>query len=511
MNAPWYKDALMGVSAKPTWALTGALKRCLDAIIAQEQEPVLAYSRSVALVVSARRAAVFPPHNAVTRHPPAGDDKRVLPPNHPWMPVLAFCFEGALPRLQREIFQHLLCHKCTLPYPLLLPALRLGLQSEVMRHYLLPILGTRGRWLAALNPLWTYAVGVDEISVEKDDPSQDIWELGAFSQRLGYLQRIREQDPAQARELLSASLGELPAKERLAFIKLFGTGLEADDEVLLERLLKDRSQHVRKSASILLARLPETKHAQQLNTWLSELITCHQDVVSNHWTCDAPKQVDDQWKKAGVNLQRSSHETLGERAWWLYQLVSLMPLRWWRTHTGMSPSQLIVWAQQTDWRNALMRGWREQAGNEGDIEWVIALLDAGQTLPKGDQMNKVSDCDPAHYELYLPTSLDVLFNKSTTHHILSRTIASYPLERKLSKEYSSKFLQSLTQAITLDKVHLNKTQREQLVEFITLLDLKSLKNWQVSSEIIQSKEQAEIISDFKRIIETRHIMQSNPL
>ena len=58
--------------------------------------------------------------------------------------------------------------------------------------------GSRARWLAGLNPDWTFVTA-------HAGAGQDAWRLGGKSQRRGYLAALRTRDPGAARELITAS------------------------------------------------------------------------------------------------------------------------------------------------------------------------------------------------------------------------------------------------------------------------------------------------------------------
>jgi hypothetical protein len=59
---------------------------------------------------------------------------------------------------------------------------------------------------------------------------------------------------------------------------------------------------------------------------------------------------------------------VGERAWWLHQLVSATPLSTW---TG-EPARLVEQAPP-----ALRQAWAEAAARQRNDEWAMALLEAG--------------------------------------------------------------------------------------------------------------------------------------
>lgn len=185
---------------------------------------------------------------------------------------------------------------------------------------------------------------------------------------------MRRDDPLRAREWLVASVSPLPARERAELIATLAEGLGPDDEPALLRWLGDRSREVRQTVLGLLVRLPQGSHAQQAAARLEPLLRRERVLLRQRWVIDAPEQVDPSWEAAAIDTTRPKHDSLGERGWWLLQLVRQTPLAWWTAHTGMSPGELLAWAVGTDWSEALLRGWREVLTHTPDEAWCEAFL-----------------------------------------------------------------------------------------------------------------------------------------
>jgi hypothetical protein len=96
-------------------------------------------------------------------------------------------------------------------------------------------------------------------------------------------------------------------------------------------------------------------------------------------TIDAPAAFDPAWKADGIDEARPKGHSLGDRAWWLYQLVRRASLAWWETETGMTPAALLAWARKSDWKDALLAGWAEAQAVQRRVEWAEAFL--GTRLP----------------------------------------------------------------------------------------------------------------------------------
>ena len=248
------------------------------------------------------------------------------------------------------------------PHRLLPKLLDWGRQSRAHRPFLLPVLGERGRWLARLNPDWAYAAG--QGGMEGD------WDTGSLDQRLLYLKQLRLTDPAQGRALVEQALTETGAKERAALVAALETGLNDGDEDLLEGVLKDRGKEVRAAAAALLARLPHSSFVARMGQRLTACLS----PAGNTWQLTPPETFASDWKADGLEEAKPSHEKLGPRAWWLYQLTRSVPLTWWEQATGMNPTALLLWAKEGEWRAALWRGWLELLDQALNPYWAEAFL-----------------------------------------------------------------------------------------------------------------------------------------
>jgi len=117
--------------------------------------------------------------------------------------------------------------------------------------------GSRARWLAGLNPDWTFVTAHAR-------PGDDAWRLGDAGQRRGYLTALRAHDPGAARELIAGNWDAAGPDERVMFVNVMAGGLSLADEPLLEAALDDRSAWVRKMAADVLAALPGSALAQRM-------------------------------------------------------------------------------------------------------------------------------------------------------------------------------------------------------------------------------------------------------
>lgn len=251
-----------------------------------------------------------------------------------------------------------------LPHALLVEALNEGRRSVELRSWLTPVLGERGRWLAGLNPQWSYASGVQETA-----HAELIWQEGSIEQRVALLHSERETVPDQARARLEASLKELNAKERAPMVQALGVGLSMADEPLLEKLLTDRSKEVRENAARLLSRLPQSAHSLRIMGWLQAMLSRN---AKGEWQIEPPEEGSKDWERDGIALQPPAY-IKGVKAWWLQQMVELAPMDFWLQTLEMTPEQLWDWSRRSDWKTALRQGWLAALRDQPDVRWIALL------------------------------------------------------------------------------------------------------------------------------------------
>lgn len=370
--APLLPSALVGTdrqaAAWPRWP--GDMGELLAQLATGSDAPATALRIAAVLATCGLAGAQGEPWEAPLPAAAADDSRPALDePN--LLRLVAWAFGDGPPRLHQVICLALGQAGHRLPVALLPAALELGRRSLVLRPLLIPVLGERGLWLAAQRDDWRYAAGVG--ATEAADMR---WTDGTIEQRRTFLAHERRHDPAAARERLVAALPELPAKERAELVGELAIGLGAADETLLDALRADRSREVRQAALGLLLRLPMAAHPQRAAARIATLLKHERVLLRKRWQIDAPVEAIADWKADQLDPARPQHESLGERAWWLYQLVRQVPLDWWTRHTGATPAELLDWARSTDWTEALLRGWRDVLFAAPQLAWCEAFLDA---------------------------------------------------------------------------------------------------------------------------------------
>ncbi|MBS0353361.1 MAG: hypothetical protein JSR83_05595 [Proteobacteria bacterium] len=270
--------------------------------------------------------------------------------------------------LRREAFFRLASKSYCLAPSLLPHALTLGQENHELRPALLPVIGQRGQWLAGLNPEWAYAAG-------EAAPASDLalWENGSQDQRKHLLGRLRQSDPGQARSLLQDGFSQLDARERASLLETMSAGLGLPDEDFLESLLADRSREVRQRAANLLATLPDSRFSRRMTERMAACLG-QAPLPGSVFPLEAPAGFSSDWKSDALEENRAKNESLGERAWWLYQIARCVPLAWWTKTTGLSPGDLIEWAHSTDWSEAILRAWYDALLRNPEADWAAEFV-----------------------------------------------------------------------------------------------------------------------------------------
>ncbi|MET7401469.1 DUF5691 domain-containing protein [Dactylosporangium sp. NPDC005572] len=243
----------------------------------------------------------------------------------------------------------------------LLPALlETGRKHRALRPLIADAGGPRAAWLAAQRPEWGFLGTVAGGDAPPDDPA--VWELGAIGRRVGYLTALRRRDPARARELLAAAWPAETPDDRAALLGALATGLSADDQGLLETGLDDRRKEVRVAAVELLALLPDSGYAQRM----TDRSTACVRVQGGRVVINPPTACDKGMRRDGIAPRPPAG--VGERAWWLEELLTRTPLRVWG-----EPGEFLRLPVTPEWAAVLRRGLARAAAAQRDPRWATAL------------------------------------------------------------------------------------------------------------------------------------------
>jgi hypothetical protein len=247
------------------------------------------------------------------------------------------------------------------------------------------VAGLRGRWLAALNPAWSYLLAQPDAATPAEpasasDPAADpAWQLGTPDQRRGYLAALRAVRPPAAAALLTGAWDTATPDERHAFLEILREGLSLADEPLLERALDDKRQEVRQSAAWLLMALPGAALGHRMAERAAGCLRI--DPAASRLVVTPPGDYDSGLRRDGVVRRLPNGSPAGgERAWWMEQILARTPLATWTSRFARVPGEIVIlpMGQQAP---PVLRGWARAAIEQRDRDWAVALIDlavAGQ-------------------------------------------------------------------------------------------------------------------------------------
>jgi hypothetical protein len=204
-------------------------------------------------------------------------------------------------------------------------------------------------------------------------------------ERLALLHEVRRVAPALARELVAATWASEKADDRAAFLETYAAGLSMDDEPFLEGSLDDRSKEVRRVSAGLLARLPDSRLAARMLERVRPLLEWSGGEKPRmlglrpgqpaRLQVTLPKACDKAMVRDGVEPKPPpDRKGMGEKAWWLFQMLSAIPPSAWSQQWGAAPAELLVAATAGEWSELLLGGWAAAAQTFGDIAWAEELL-----------------------------------------------------------------------------------------------------------------------------------------
>lgn len=274
-----------------------------------------------------------------------------------------------------------------LPPELLPAALDAGARSTSLRPLLAPVLGARGCWLARFNANWQWLTTMlDGLDGANAMTAETVWNEGTPAQRLAAFRRVRAEDPSRARAWIAETWKSEKADFRAAVVEALADGLSTEDEPFLQAAMDDRSHAVRTAAAALLARLPASALAQRMCERADTLLDYKRStkpillrfatgkVFSDppgRLVVTPPEAWDRGWQDDGIEEKPPSD--VGARAWWLIQLLALIPPAHWQARFAVPAEDLIAAAEKDEWRLAVLEGWTRAAIAHRDVGWAEAV------------------------------------------------------------------------------------------------------------------------------------------
>ncbi|MEM7715648.1 MAG: DUF5691 domain-containing protein, partial [Cyanobacteria bacterium P01_A01_bin.68] len=246
--------------------------------------------------------------------------------------------------------------------------LTLGKINNHLRKDILPILGKRGIWLAALNPDWNYVSG---------ENTDKIWKNGSLEAKTNLLKELRQSEPKKGREQLKNIWSKERAQERSILLEALEVSINVDDEPFLEDALDDRSKLVRDVAARLLAQIPESKLVKRMIERVRPLLSLDSKGIE----VELPKKCTVEMTQDGIDESKYI-PSLGEKASLLLQMLACIPPSTWSNDWKRKPIELIKILEGSKWEKLFLEAWTTATVRSKDIVWAEALLTSSVRLYK---------------------------------------------------------------------------------------------------------------------------------
>lgn len=443
-----------------TTALLGTERRSVDAArlpepvaagLRAESDPATGVLAAAALATSYRRAGARP---ARIPHLPAAAPTDDLPPvGTAAASRLAGLLAGGDTELIIEWLRSVAAAGRRAPaesMPALLDLAGASTADSELAAAIVAATGRRGAWLAGLQPRWSKALaahlppappagstsGQADHAGQAEQAVETLWTHGEPSERRRYFTELRRRAPAAAAALLLESWKQETGPDRHAFVGMLAEGLCGSDEVLLEVALDDRRRDVREAAALLLSQLPHSAFAGRMSARIAECVRIDRRLTGRRITVTPPEACDKAMERDGIRAKRETKQ-LGDRAWWLGQLVLSTPLPVWRELFDIEPPALLSLSVEDGWGRVLRDGWTAAAVRQNNAQWALALLpkvsenyhcDLVRTIPEGQRADAVTS----------------LLRRSDLFGLTPRTVMQ---TRALLSECPAPWPQSLTDAV----------------------------------------------------------------
>ncbi len=287
-------------------------------------------------------------------------DEKILacgPENHQHLPATTIdhflrMVRGEYPEVLSEWLGIAAASDYVLPSRVLPELLLLGTKDHSLRPMVRKLAGVRGLWIAErhANLSWIF---------EGEKWDEQSWLDGSSSERLAWLRHKRASDPEQAMTALISQWSGEKVAMRESILRLISENPLPSDEAWLENVaLRENREEHRELASIALARLP-SEFRQRAISRIRSCIKIERRMLKRILVVEPPNVFDASWAADGI--KEKPPQGLGEKAWWLRQIVSLVPLAVFPELLGCEPGELFALPMERDWQEPLWHGWIDSA------------------------------------------------------------------------------------------------------------------------------------------------------
>ncbi|MBL8211888.1 MAG: hypothetical protein JNK87_14315 [Bryobacterales bacterium] len=348
----------------------------LDSLLSglREKEPAQQLLDTLAMLVAYEQAGpvTMPPPELP---PPAPEDPRPRGPGKHLLALLVGREQGRL-ALVGEWLELMVESGKRPPEQYIAALLSTGDEQPKLRPLIRKAVGPLGEWLAPRLDFGKWMV--------PPGPAEQVWETGSLQERCQALQRIRDKDRAQARELLDKVWPKENAGARQQLLEAYATPPVKEDEDWLEAKLDDRSVFLRRIVADRLVLLPRSRLVERMKKRLAGRITFQSAVLFEELTEDMERD--------GIE-RRPSQPHMSEPEWWTMQALASIPPSYWPRTLKRRPMELYPARFRMSHGHMVESGWRAAAIRFRDQDWLGMIFEEHRG-PMTDSPDLLAAMDP---------------------------------------------------------------------------------------------------------------------
>ena len=226
-------------------------------------------------------------------------------------------------------------------------------KNPALRTAVPALAGERGLWIAGRHRRFSWML--EGIAVD-----ENAWDDGEPAERLAWLRQTRLIDPSRAAAAISSQWSGEDAPLRESILRIVAESPQPCNEEWLESLaLKDRRQEVRELAAAALSGLPESDFLKRAVARVVARVKIERRLLKRVIAIDPPAAFDPAWAADGI--KEKPPQGIGEKAWWLRQMIALIPLDLWLGLLDLGRNDLFSTTIDKDWNDVLVLGWIDSA------------------------------------------------------------------------------------------------------------------------------------------------------
>jgi len=237
---------------------------------------------------------------------------------------------------------------CSENTQLLLPGVLPAVLDKALKEKSLQLLviacsGNRGLWLSKLNPAWDYFI------LQSD---AEIWQTGKPEERVNTLKKLRQTDPALAREWLQQTWAQETAASKAELLKVLKINRGPADLPWLESLLDEKGQKVKEEALSLLKHISGSSIVHQYENLLKQSVILKKEkallgmMTKITIQQTLPAAIDESIFKSGIEKLAGQKASFTDEHYILYQLIGFVPPAFWETHFDATPAQVVAYFEK---------------------------------------------------------------------------------------------------------------------------------------------------------------------